>query len=107
MPSSGAARRTGTGAGIGLFLGWFAMIVLAVVWIKTIWARTPYQLAAERGAIATVAPGTSSAGARLLYPRDPKPIGDQAALDADGFVIANRRDAGATDVLTRIKETRA
>ncbi|MGX9296845.1 hypothetical protein [Tsukamurella paurometabola] len=37
-----------TGAGIGLFLGWFAMIVLAVVWIKTIWARTPYQLAAER-----------------------------------------------------------
>ncbi|MEI3779229.1 hypothetical protein V1463_10605 [Micrococcus yunnanensis] len=31
----------------------------------------------------------------------------KAALDADGFVIANRRDAGATDVLTRIKETRA
>ncbi|TWS20298.1 hypothetical protein FK529_08615 [Tsukamurella asaccharolytica] len=37
-----------TGAGIGLFLGWFAMIVLAIVWIKTIWARTPYQLAAEK-----------------------------------------------------------
>lgn len=40
-----------------------------------------YQLAADRGAIATVAPETTSAGARLLYPRDPKPIGDQAALE--------------------------
>lgn len=37
-----------TGAGIGLYLGWLAMIVLAVVWIKTIWARTPFQLAAEQ-----------------------------------------------------------
>ncbi|WP_192814870.1 hypothetical protein [Tsukamurella sp. 1534] len=37
-----------TGVGAGLLLGWAAMIVLAVVWIKTIWARTPYQLAAEQ-----------------------------------------------------------
>ncbi|NKY18121.1 Rv2732c family membrane protein [Tsukamurella spumae] len=37
-----------SGAGIGLYLGWLAMIVLAVVWIKTIWARSPFQLAAEQ-----------------------------------------------------------
>ncbi|WP_248491693.1 hypothetical protein [Tsukamurella sp. PLM1] len=37
-----------SGAGIGLYLGWLAMTVLAVVWIKTIWARTSYQLAAEQ-----------------------------------------------------------
>lgn len=37
-----------SGAGIGLLLGWFAMIVLAIVWIKTIWARTAFQRAAER-----------------------------------------------------------
>ncbi|GAA2172294.1 ATP-dependent DNA helicase AdnA [Agrococcus versicolor] len=42
-----------------------------------------YQLAAARGAIATVPPETTSAGARLLYPRDARPIGDQAPLDAD------------------------
>ncbi|KXO94062.1 hypothetical protein AXK61_05280 [Tsukamurella pseudospumae] len=37
-----------SGAGIGLYLGWLAMVVLAVVWIKTIWARSPFQLAAEQ-----------------------------------------------------------
>lgn len=37
-----------TGAGIGLYLGWLAMLVLAIVWIKTIWARTSFQLAAEQ-----------------------------------------------------------
>ncbi len=42
-----------------------------------------YQLAAARGAIPTVAPETTSAGARLLYPRDAKPVGDQAPLAAD------------------------
>ncbi|WP_175414108.1 UrvD/REP family ATP-dependent DNA helicase [Agrococcus sp. SGAir0287] len=42
-----------------------------------------YQLAAARGAIASVPAGTTSAGARLLYPRDPKPIGDQEALAPD------------------------
>ncbi len=46
--TTGLHGEPATGAGIGLYLGWLAMIVLAVVWIKTIWARTPFQLAAEQ-----------------------------------------------------------
>lgn len=58
-----------------------------------------YQLAAARGAIATVAPETTSAGARLLYPRDPKPIGDQAALAADELAAFEAR---VVDVAARM-----
>ncbi|WP_186329313.1 UrvD/REP family ATP-dependent DNA helicase [Agrococcus jejuensis] len=58
-----------------------------------------YQLAADRGAIATVAPETTSAGARLLYPRDPKPIGDQAALGAEELA---EFEARVVDVAARM-----
>jgi hypothetical protein len=36
-----------SGVGVGLLLGWAAALVLTVVWIRTIWTRTSYQLALE------------------------------------------------------------
>jgi hypothetical protein len=36
-----------SGAGIGLLLGWFAVIVLTFHWSRTVWARSNYHLALE------------------------------------------------------------
>lgn len=36
-----------SGVGVGLLLGGFALTVLAVVWLRTIWSRSRYQLALE------------------------------------------------------------
>ncbi len=37
----------GAGPGIGLILGWFAVMVLTFHWAKVVWTRTALQLAAE------------------------------------------------------------
>ncbi|WP_370654884.1 hypothetical protein [Prescottella sp. R16] len=39
--------QTGAGPGIGLILGWLAVIVLTFHWLKVVWTRTSMQLAAE------------------------------------------------------------
>lgn len=36
-----------SGAGIGLFLAWFAIIVLTFHWVRVVWARTSAHLEAE------------------------------------------------------------
>lgn len=38
---------TGSGAGIGLFLGWLAVTVLTFHWVRVVWSRTSAQLEAE------------------------------------------------------------
>ncbi|MFG1781143.1 hypothetical protein ACGFIU_01770 [Rhodococcus oryzae] len=39
---------TGGGPGIGLILGWIAVLVLTFHWLKVVWSRTSLQLAAEQ-----------------------------------------------------------
>lgn len=42
------ATDAGGGPGIGLILGWIAVIVLTFHWLKVVWTRTSVQLAAEQ-----------------------------------------------------------
>ncbi|GAB3126207.1 hypothetical protein GCM10027289_01650 [Tsukamurella serpentis] len=68
-----------SGAGIGLLLGWLGILVLAVVWIKTIWARTAFQLAAEqqrRDAAAQWDDFARSNGIGSQPPRAQRPAGE-------------------------------
>lgn len=37
------------GVGVGLVLGWFALLVITFHWARVVWARTNYQLALEEG----------------------------------------------------------
>ncbi|GAA4393040.1 Rv2732c family membrane protein [Tsukamurella soli] len=36
-----------SGAGVGLILGWIALIVLTVLWVRLVWVRTAFQKAVE------------------------------------------------------------
>ncbi|WP_132993569.1 hypothetical protein [Gordonia zhaorongruii] len=42
-----ANPRDPSGAGLGLLLGWFVVIVLTFHWARVVWARTNYHLAVE------------------------------------------------------------
>ncbi|MFC7450094.1 hypothetical protein [Rhodococcus daqingensis] len=42
------ATDPGGGPGIGLILGWIAVLVLTFHWLKVVWSRTAVQLAAEQ-----------------------------------------------------------
>jgi uncharacterized membrane protein len=47
------------GPGIGLLIGWFAVILLAFHWARVVWTRTAVQLAAEEQRRAASAEGQS------------------------------------------------
>ncbi len=59
------------GPGIGLMIGWFAVLVLAFHWARVVWSRTALQMAAEaerRQAIADRQPKTLLEN---TFPEDP------------------------------------